>query len=193
MNRAKLNLFITKELAKLILEDNSYSKYPGDIPIKNLTQDELSNIIRSTIPGNTEVDKILDKFKSLKKVILDLFTSVYNDYIENIFIIAPKPTTFKVVLKNTQHFLLTYTPKSYIATIRGKKYHLTSDEELQRALQSLFYVLNIGIPAPKQGPPEETPSIEKEKKPRGRPPKSENEPLPDLDNEPPLEEPEEKI
>ncbi len=165
--KKKLISFIIKEIKSVLKEENLTSAdVPGDIPIKTLKPDELTNVIKTSIPGNTKVDKILQKFPSLKKVILDMFTEVYNDYIQDIFVIAPKPTTFKVVLKNSQDFFLTYTEKTYVAQISGKKYYLTNIQEQQRALQALVNILNIGIPAPSLGPGDETPAVDKEEKPK---------------------------
>ena len=52
----------------------------------------------------------------------DLLTDYFRDYVTGIFVVAPKPTTFKVLLHNGQMFFLIYGPKSYIAKIAGKRY-----------------------------------------------------------------------
>jgi hypothetical protein len=180
----KLKKYILKEVA-LMLQELDAATSPGDVPVKNLTKKELIDVIKTSIPGNTKPDKIMDKFPSLKEVILDLFTEVYNDYVEDIFVIAPKPTVFKVILKNAQLFYLTYSERGYMANISGKNYFLPTLEEKQRALKALFNLLNIGNVPPSPGPDLETSGPSKEDdnfssekpkgKPTGRPPSKDKE------------------
>lgn len=181
-----LKTLILKEV-KLIKEEIDAAKAPGEVPIGSLKRSELINIIKTSLPGNTSADKILDKFPKLKLTIVDLFTDVYNDYIQDIYVVAPKPTMFKIVLKNAQYFFLTYTDKSFVAQISGKKYNLIVLQDQQRALKAISNLLNIGNPPPTMGPPSETPQpSDKEEKPKGkptgRPPKdkTEEEPEPEV-------------
>ena len=83
----------------------------------------------------------MQKFPSLREVIVNLLTDQYGDFIEDIEWIAPRPTTFKVILKNGELFYLTYTGKSYIATVEGKKYYLLNIGEDERAAKAIARLL----------------------------------------------------
>lgn len=101
--------------------------------------------VRKKVPVHKPVfpmDFILFKFPKLKVVLDELLTVTFRDYITNIYVIAPKPTTFKVVLKNKQDFLLIYDNESYSVKIAGKKYYLMNLGEKERAIQSIANLLN---------------------------------------------------
>ncbi len=88
------------------------------------------------------MDYILFKFPNVKKVLTELLTVDFRNYIENIYVIAPKPTTLKVVLKNKQSFLIYYNERSYIVKVEGRKYYLLNIGERERAIQSIADLLN---------------------------------------------------
>lgn len=162
MKISKLKSFIFKEINQLL--EHSEENIPDSRFIKDLDKDELKKVIQYTAKASTAItkeitpaDKMLLRYPSLKEVILFFFTDVYNDYIQDIFVVAPKPTTFKVLLRNGQFFYLTYNTKSYTAQISGKKYYLLNIGEKQRALQALVVLLNIGKPVDSKGPGTETP------------------------------------
>ena len=76
-------------------------------------------------PGSFEADPmgfILKKYSGLNELMTELMTGDFQEYVDGIFIMAPKPTTFKIQLHNGQFFFLTYLGKAYEATIEGKKY-----------------------------------------------------------------------
>ena len=89
---------------------------------------------------------ILQKYPSLKATLEDLMTSNFEDYITGIYVMAPKPTTFKVLLHNGQHFFLIYARDSYIAKIAGKKYYLLNIGEQEYAIKSIADLLTMGMP-----------------------------------------------
>jgi hypothetical protein len=65
---------------------------------------------------------------------------------------APKPTTFKVLLHNGQQFYLIYARDSYIAKIAGKKYYLLNLGEEEYAIKAIADLLTMGKPPGSQGP-----------------------------------------
>lgn len=87
---------------------------------------------------------ILQKFPSLNDVIVNLFTTQYEVFIQDIQWVAPRPTTFRIILTNGEPFFIHYTPRSWIATIEGKKYYLANIGEEEQAVQSLARVLSYG-------------------------------------------------
>ena len=98
---------------------------------------------------------ILQKYPSLKATLEDLMTNSFEDYITGIYVMAPKPTTFKVLLHNGQHFFLIYARDSYIAKIAGKKYYLLNLDEEEYAIKSIADLLTMGMPPGAKGPEEE--------------------------------------
>ena len=78
-------------------------------------------------------------------------TPAYKDYITGIYILAPKPTTFKIVLHNGQFFTLTFLGKVYEATIAGKKFYLQTVGERERAVNAIARLLSMGNPIKTKG------------------------------------------
>lgn len=88
------------------------------------------------------MDYILFKFPNIKTVLTELLTVTFKDYLDNIYVVAPKPTTFKVVLKNEQFFTIIYNERSYIVKVEGKKYYLINLPERERAIEAIAELLN---------------------------------------------------
>jgi hypothetical protein len=87
---------------------------------------------------------------------IDLLTPSFRDYITGIFILAPKPTTFRILLHNSQEFHLIYAPDGYVAKIAGKKYDLRNLSEEEYAINSIAQLLELGTPPGAEGPETET-------------------------------------
>jgi hypothetical protein len=96
---------------------------------------------------------ILKKYHSLNILLEELMTPAFREYITAIFIQAPKPTTFKVVLHNSQFFYLTYMgDNTYEAVIAGKRHYLSSIGEKERAMKGISRLLQQGSPLKTKGP-----------------------------------------
>ena len=95
---------------------------------------------------------ILRKYAGLKNTLEYLMTPSFEEYITGIYVVAPKPTTFKVVLHNGQFFFLQFMGKAYEATVEGKKYYLMSIGEKERCMVSISRLLRFGNPLKTQGP-----------------------------------------
>lgn len=126
-----------------------------------MTKEELKDRIRTLAfnkygKRNDEVDMTLDfeeliKFPELKAVILDLLTIDYASFLESIDWVSPKPTMFRINLKNGYSFYLTWNERSWIATVEGKKYYLLNTPEKQRALNSISRLLRYMKPIENNG------------------------------------------
>ena len=79
-----------------------------------MTTSELRDKIRSLVPlvyknkqkaevAAVEYDE-LTKFPELKRVIVSLLTSDFDSFLASIDWVAPRPTTFRINLKNGQSF-----------------------------------------------------------------------------------------
>jgi hypothetical protein len=98
------------------------------------------------------INYILAKYPTLAKTLEMLMSSAYKDYLTGIYIVAPKPTTFKVVLHNNQEFLLTFLGKAYEATVAGKKFYLQTIGERERCINAIARLLAMGNPIETKGP-----------------------------------------
>jgi hypothetical protein len=67
-------------------------------------------------------------------------------FIASIDWVAPKPTTFRINLKNNENFYLVYTPRTFIAEIEGKKYYLLNLNEQENAENAIARMLRYGAP-----------------------------------------------
>lgn len=108
---------------------------------------------------------ILQKYPSLNKTLVNLMTENFRDYISGIYVMAPKPTIFKVVLHNNRVFYLTFMGKTYEAKVSGKKYYLSRISELEMAIISIADLLTLGTPPQAEGPTEELASTPEETDP----------------------------
>lgn len=120
-----------------------------------------------SISLDAEKFPILSKFPTLKKTLIDLLTDQYEIFVQDIFWIAPKPSTFKILLLNNQYFTLTYTEKSWIAQVLGKKYYLLNLSEEERATEAIARILSYSytgeetsLPEKEEAPAEEAPEEE---------------------------------
>jgi hypothetical protein len=108
------------------------------------TKDDTLGITTDDVQLDKEVFPILTKFPTLKHVIINLLTKQYEDFISDIYWVAPRPTTFKIILANNQFFYLIYTERSWIAQVEGKKYYLLNMNEEERAAESVARILMYG-------------------------------------------------
>lgn len=137
---------------------------------KSELRDKIKMLVQKTYKAKTiDLDKggevtldaekfpVLVKFPKLKDIIVDLLTDQYEIFMKEIQWVAPRPTTFRIILGNDENFLLIYTDRSWIAQIEGKKYYLLNLGEEEQAAQALARMLAYGAPAPAEG---ETPEGE---------------------------------
>jgi hypothetical protein len=110
--------------------------------IKTLAKDVYKGKLKADVAA-AEYDE-LTKFPELKKVIVDLLSPDFDYFLASIDWVAPRPTTFRINLKNGQDFYLIYTPKTFIAQIEGKKYYLLNLNEEESACESIARILRYG-------------------------------------------------
>ncbi len=82
-------------------------------------------------------DKILGKFPTVKAAIIKLQTEDFKDFVESIDWVSPRPSSFRVNLKNGQDYTLKWMGEGFQATILGKRYYLNNISEYQQALDKL--------------------------------------------------------
>ena len=138
---------------------------------KSELRDKIKMLVQKTYKAKTiDLDKggevtldaekfpVLTKFPKLKDIITDLLTDQYEVFMKAIEWVAPRPTTFRIVLGNDENFMLIYTERSWIAQVEGKKYYLLNLGEEEMAAESIARLLAYGAPTPAEGeaPAEET-------------------------------------
>ena len=93
----------------------------------------------------------LTKFPELKAIIVDLLTHDFDPFVASIDWVAPKPTTFRINLRNGESFYLIFSKRSWIAQVEGKKYYLLNLPEEERAIQAIARILRYGAKAEEGG------------------------------------------
>ena len=88
----------------------------------------------------------LTKFPELKDVIVDLLTHEFDSFLASIDWVAPRPTTFRINLRNNENFYLIWMQRSWIAQVEGKKYYLLNLPEEENCVQHIARILRYGAP-----------------------------------------------
>ena len=112
--------------------------------IKGLAFEVIKDRKKSEI-ASVQYDE-LTKFPELKEVIITLLTSDFDNFLASIDWVAPRPTTFRINLRNDQDFYLIWMGRSWIAQIEGKKYYLLNLPEEERAVEAIARMLRYGAP-----------------------------------------------
>jgi hypothetical protein len=82
-------------------------------------------------------DTILGKFPTLRQVLVKLQTEEFKEFVDSIDWVSPRPTSFRINLKNGQDYILKWTGKTFEAQILGKRYLLSNISDYQQALDKL--------------------------------------------------------
>jgi len=117
---------------------------------------------RTNKPVEPSKFPIVDKFPPIKDVLNDLFDFQYEAFLKDIQWVAPRPSTFRVVLVNDGKFYLMYDGTDedkglFTAQVEGKKYYLESLVDQQRASEALSRVLRYTKPEATEEKTEATP------------------------------------
>lgn len=83
----------------------------------------------AVLPTNTE--ELLGQYQELADTLKDLLSSKYKDFITNIDLVSPIPTTFRINLPNGELFYLKYLGEKFgfEAEIAGKGYNINSERK----------------------------------------------------------------
>ena len=131
--------------------------------LREIIEESLIEVLREQAVLQTSSQEILGKFPTLKKTLAGLLTSEFDTFIKEVEWVAPKPTTFRVVLANDDHFFLKWMGKGFEAQIAGKKYYLGSLPDYQQALDKINELLRyepIGVDKQSNEPGMEEPAGE---------------------------------
>ena len=115
-------------------------------------RDRIKVLVKTVYKDKVAIEKAaveydeLTKFPELKDVIVSLLGPQFDIFVASIDWVAPKPTTFRINLKNNENFYLVYTPRTFIAEIEGKKYYLLNLNEQENAENAIARILRYGMP-----------------------------------------------
>jgi hypothetical protein len=143
-----------------------------------MTADELKSRIRTLAKQVYQAKTVtpleaieydeLTKFPELKQILVTLMTPEFSNFLSSIDWVAPRPTTFRIVLANDQVFYLIFTDRTWIGKVEGKKYYLLNLSEEQNCTEAIARILSYGtkvvaevpteVPSPETSP--ETPAPE---------------------------------
>jgi hypothetical protein len=112
--------------------------------IKGLAFEVIKDRKKSEIAA-VEYDE-LTKFPELKEIIINLLTADFDPFLSSIDWVAPRPTTFRINLRNNENFYLIWMGRSWIAQVEGKKYYLLNLPEEERAVEAIARILRYGSP-----------------------------------------------
>ena len=80
---------------------------------------------------------MLARFPQLRQTLEKPMTLQFRIFVQDIQWVAPKPTTFKVILPNQQTFTLIWNTEDFLVKISGMKYDMLILQERERAVKAL--------------------------------------------------------
>jgi hypothetical protein len=89
-------------------------------------------------------DQILAKFPTLQAAIIKLQTEDFKEFVDSIDWISPRPTEFRINLKNGQDYILKWTGTGFEAQIQGKRFYIDKINDYQQALDKLAILYKEG-------------------------------------------------
>ena len=140
--KARRSVNENKSLAELVKEEEPKEE-PTKKPEEKTDEKPLEKAGEETVL-ETATDKMLGKFPSLKQAVESLLTTQYGEFVEEVLWVAPRPSTFRVELKNKQNFILKWTGKGFEAQIQGKRYYINKLADFEQALDKLNELLKYG-------------------------------------------------
>jgi len=112
------------------------------------TSDTESDEVDLDNPSTVSLDNtrfpVLNKFPTLYDTLVKLLTAQFDLFLKDIEWVAPRPTTFRIILGNDQVFYLIYTDRTWISKVEGKKYYLLNLSEEQNCIESIARILSYG-------------------------------------------------
>ena len=89
-------------------------------------------------------DQILAKFPTLKHALIRLHSEDWQEFVQGVEWVSPRPTVFRIKLTNGQDYTLQWMGKDFEAEISGKKYYIGQLTGYQQALNKLAILYQEG-------------------------------------------------
>ncbi len=126
-----------------------------------------ANKPENATPMALKYTEMLYKFPKLQETLINLMSDEFTLFVSDIEWVAPRPTTFKVILKNQNSFHLIWNGDTFTARVSGTNYNLAAANDHDRAVIAIQKLLIVGPINPDKGsatasqdltPAEETPA-----------------------------------
>ena len=141
IEEAYYEVLVTGLLSEAEGDEEETEEVPEETPDTEFADAEEVEAAEEDIDPTVD---ILSKFPTLKKTLVHLLTPDFEEFVEKVGWMAPKPSTFKVEFKNGQDFQLKWMGKGFQATVEGRRYFLTNVSEYQQCLDKIGYMLASG-------------------------------------------------
>ena len=120
-----------------------------------MNKKELTDIVRKAVKEKIHLSKVnnddnVQEFSYLRDTLTDLLTDQYPTFIDGVDWVAPKPTTFRINLRNGQYFMLIWNTDDFQAIVGGKKYDLSSLPQQENATKSIARLLYTKVNVQKE-------------------------------------------
>jgi hypothetical protein len=120
-----------------------------------MNKKELTDIVRKAVKEKIHLSKVnnddnVQEFSYLRDTLTDLLTDQYPTFINGVDWVAPKPTTFRINLRNGQYFMLIWNTDDFQAIVGGKKYDLSSLPQQENATKSIARLLYTKVNVQKE-------------------------------------------
>lgn len=112
--------------------------------LRQLIEEAYFEVLSEQAVLKSSSQEILGKFPTVKKTLVDLLTPEFGEFVKDVKWVAPKPSTFEVVLQNGERFFLKWLGKSFSTQVAGKSYDLSKVSEYQQALNRINDILKTG-------------------------------------------------
>jgi hypothetical protein len=110
-----------------------------------------NNKLETSTAAAFKYSPMLEKFPKLQETLITLMSHDFTSFVDNIEWVAPRPTTFKITLKNLNYFYLIWAGSEFYARVAGTQYDLSSLGEEQRAIKAIQELLITGPINPDKG------------------------------------------
>lgn len=112
--------------------------------LNELIEEAYFEVLSEQAVLKTSTQEILGKFPTVKKTLVDLLTQEFREFVKDVKWVAPKPSTFEVVLRNGEAFFLKWGGKSFTIQVTGKSYDLSKVSDYQQSLNKINDILKTG-------------------------------------------------
>lgn len=117
--------------------------------------DKIKRIVSDITLGNSNHIKsdsklpmsrfdIINQNIDIFHVLVELMTTSFDKFLKNVYYVAPKPPTFKIILINDQYFFIINYKKSWVVQIEGRKYYIKNIRDTQLASEAISRILKYG-------------------------------------------------
>lgn len=112
--------------------------------LHKLIEDAYFELLAEQAVLKSSSQEILGKFPTLKKTLVDILTAEFSQFVKDVKWVAPKPSTFEVILQNGERFFLKWGGKNFTIQVAGKSYDLGLVSQYQQALNRVNDLLKTG-------------------------------------------------